>query len=167
MCRNPGHKVKCFVTPQEAGHATRDGTRAPVNVSITAFTLVSMLRKRRHRIFQPLTPAAEGWHADCIPARAGEPPTTMGGRNEHHTRNDSPQFQACKPRCAGKQTDRTVIEIRRLLAACQRQHWETTCYCRSSQQIQVGFQLLLASFWASSSSHTGRKRYSAGSEGRD
>jgi putative oxidoreductase len=47
----------------------------------------------------------------------------MGGRNEHHNRNDSPQAQAFKPRCAdraGKRTDQTIIGIRRLLAARQR-----------------------------------------------
>jgi putative oxidoreductase len=47
----------------------------------------------------------------------------MGGRNEHHNRNDSPQAQALKPRCAdraGKRTDQTIIGIRRLLAARQR-----------------------------------------------
>ena len=30
-------------------------------------------------------PQADSWHADCIPAKSGEPPMTMSGRNEHHS----------------------------------------------------------------------------------
>ena len=57
-----------------------DGTRASVNVSMTALTPSSwsrLVRTRRYLIFNRL-PEAEGWHGYCIQARADERPTTMG-----------------------------------------------------------------------------------------
>src|ERR1700733_8602126 len=114
-----------FVSPGEARHATRDETRTRVNASITALipSPWSQCSVCVATLFFNRLPEADGWHADCIPTRAGEPPTTTGGRNEHHNRNDPPQFQARKPLCAdraGTRTDQTVIGIRRLLAARQR-----------------------------------------------
>src|SRR5258708_5382894 len=48
----------------------------PLDDSLDTFILVSMLRMCRNPIFNRL-PEAESWQADCIPARAGGPPTTM------------------------------------------------------------------------------------------